>query len=328
MGKPRRPDDYSLASRLRKAGESLKADGNHGSLASKAGGERFEAAERVTLPTPLDLPDLRIVPVSSLHPHEQFDANRVVPLVTRLRADGVLKNPPIVLPLGQRTERYVVLDGANRTEAFREMDLPHVLVQVAHAGDSSVRLETWNHLLRRVAVDTLLQALLAFPELALVRSDVDRATFNLSAGASLAYLAMPGDHTLEIVGETEPLRWRVANLHRIVEAYTGRCELERISAVRAAGLQNLYPDFAALMVFPRFELEDVIRAASQGVLLPAGLTRFLVSPRALRVNYPLDRLASGRSAEEKQEELEHWLRTVVASRRVRYYGEATYLFDE
>ena len=281
-----------------------------------------------SLATPLDLPDLKIVPVSSLHPHERFDASRAEPLVTRLRADGVLKNPPIVLPLGKRAESYVVLDGANRTEAFRAMSLPHVLVQVVHPGDNSVRLETWNHLLRCVSVSALVEALTAAPELALIRSEMDRAVFNVSAGASLAYLSMPGEHTLEIVGETEPLRWRVANLHRIVDAYRAQCEVDRISATRATGLQRLYPDLAALVVFPRFELEDVVRAVAQGVLLPAGLTRFLVSPRALRVNYPLDRLASGRSAPEKQDELEHWLHTIVASRRVRFYGEATYLFDE
>ncbi len=278
--------------------------------------------------TPLDLPDLRIVPVGTLLPHEQFDQTRSAPLVTRLRADGVLKNPPIVLPLSERTERYVVLDGANRTEAFRVMELPHLLVQVVHPGDNSVRLETWNHLLRCISVEALLEALVAFPDLALVRSDLDRATFNLSAGASLAYLAMQGQGTLEIVGETAPLRWRVANLHRIVDAYRELCQLERISAVRATGLERLYPDFSALVVFPRFELEDVIRAVAQGVLLPAGLTRFIVSPRALRVHYPLDRLGSDRPIDGKQEELEHWLRTIVATRRVRYYAEATYLFDE
>jgi len=283
---------------------------------------------RASLATPLDLPDLKIVPVSSLHPHERFDASRAEPLVTRLRTDGVLKNPPVVLPLGQRTESYVVLDGANRTEAFREMGTPHVVVQVVHAGDNSVRLETWNHLLRCISLEALFGVLIASPELALVRSDLDRATFNLSAGASLAYLSLPGEQTFEIVGETEPLRWRVENLQRIVDAYKAHCEIERISSVQVTGLHKLYPDLAALVVFPRFELEDVVRAVAQGVLLPAGLTRFLVSPRALRVNYPLDQLASTRTVEQKQEELDHWLRTIVAARRVRFYGEATYLFDE
>ena len=283
---------------------------------------------RASLATPLDLPDLKVVPVSSLHPHERCDASRAEPLVRRLRADGVLKNPPVVLPLGQRAESFVVLDGANRTEAFRAMGLPHVLVQVVHPGDNSVRLETWNHLLRCIGIEALIEGLVAFPELALVRSERDRATFNLSAGASLAYLSFPGERTFEIVGETEPLRWRVENLHRIVDAYKSLCEVERINAVTATGLQALYPDLAALVVFPRFELEDVVRAVTQGVLLPAGLTRFLVSPRALRVNYPLEGLASSRAVEAKQEELDLWLRTIVATRRVRFYGEATYLFDE
>ena len=126
-------------------------------VASPIGSLRLQrrSAGWPSLATPLDLPDLKIVPVSSLHPHERFDASRAEPLVTRLRADGVLKNPPIVLPLGKRAESYVVLDGANRTEAFRAMSLPHVLVQVVHPGDNSVRLETWNHLLRCVSVSAL-----------------------------------------------------------------------------------------------------------------------------------------------------------------------------
>jgi hypothetical protein len=58
------------------------------------------------------------------------------------------------------------------------------------------------------------------------------------------------------------------------------------------------------------------------------LTRFVVSPRALRVNYPLDRLASSDALEAKRAELRLWTQAAVGQRRVRYYAEATFLFDE
>jgi hypothetical protein len=275
-----------------------------------------------------DLPDLQIVALESLLLHEQFDETRAYPLVERLRSDGILKNPPIVLSAGERGSRYVVLDGANRTQAFRLMGVPHVLVQVVHAGDSSVRLETWNHVVTCVEESRLYEALLRHPDLALVESDAERASFNLSAGASLAYLALQGGVVREIVGETQPLAWRLRNLNRLVDALQQICSLDRTSQMGVQAVQPLYQDFVGLIIYPRFELESVVSAAAGGWLFPAGLTRFVISPRALRVNYPLDRLAAPLALEEKQAGLEEWLKQAVNRRRVRYYAEATYLFDE
>jgi hypothetical protein len=82
------------------------------------------------------------------------------------------------------------------------------------------------------------------------------------------------------------------------------------------------------VVFRGFGVEEVMAAVAQDRLLPAGLTRFIVSPRALRLNYPLERLAAADSGEVKQRQLEEWVRRRVADRRVRFYAEATFLFDE
>ena len=67
------------------------------------------------------LPDLRFVAVEALVPHEQFDARRLEPLVQRLREEGVLRNPPIVAPFAGESDRFLVLDGANRVTAAREV---------------------------------------------------------------------------------------------------------------------------------------------------------------------------------------------------------------
>src|SRR5689334_22878 len=65
----------------------------------------------------VDLPDLRLLPVEALVPHEYADEKRVARLVNRIGADGFLKNPPIVAPI-PGTEQFVVLDGANRCSAI------------------------------------------------------------------------------------------------------------------------------------------------------------------------------------------------------------------
>lgn len=278
-------------------------------------------------PTP-NLPELDIVPTEALLPHEYMDERRAPPLIDALQADGVLRNPPVVLPVGERPERYVVLDGANRTTAFRSLTIPHCLVQIVHAGDATVQVETWNHVISCMARETLVEALERSPDLALVASDLDQASFHLSAGGSLAYLALPSGEVLEVVGETQPLAWRVTNLNRLVDSYKDDCQLDRTSAAKASGLDHSFPDISGLMVFPRFDVEEIVHLAASGLLLPAGLTRFIVSPRALRVNYSLGRLASAAPLEDKRAELRQWARAAVAQRHVRYYAEATFLFDE
>ncbi|HLB65504.1 MAG TPA: ParB N-terminal domain-containing protein, partial [Anaerolineales bacterium] len=70
---------------------------------------------------------LRIVPLSRLRLHEDFDPWRARRLEVSLRHQHILKNPVIVVEAG---EVYIVLDGATRVTALTELGLPHILVQV------------------------------------------------------------------------------------------------------------------------------------------------------------------------------------------------------
>jgi hypothetical protein len=58
------------------------------------------------------------------------------------------------------------------------------------------------------------------------------------------------------------------------------------------------------------------------------VTRFHISPRALRLNYSLDELASSKSLEEKNQTLNHWLQDRVSRKSLRFYTEPTVVFDE
>src|SRR5207302_693286 len=101
-------------------------------------------ARRVARP----LPVLRIVEMTRLRLHEEPDLVRVERLVTAFRRDGVLRNPPVVVPSssGARPEAgAVVLDGANRVTALREAGATHAAVQVVSYTDPEVSLSTWRH---------------------------------------------------------------------------------------------------------------------------------------------------------------------------------------
>ena len=57
------------------------------------------------------IPDLRIVPVTCVHPHEEHDTQRSQPLMERIRQADLFTNPPIVSPMDEHN--FVLLDGAN-----------------------------------------------------------------------------------------------------------------------------------------------------------------------------------------------------------------------
>jgi hypothetical protein len=90
----------------------------------------------------------------------------------------------------------------------------------------------------------------------------------------------------------------------------------------------IYPQLCGLVIFPKFTINDLLVLAADGYLLPTGITRFIISPRALHLNYPLGELASSESLDTKNEKLQRWLMDQIARKHVRYYAESTFLFNE
>jgi hypothetical protein len=137
-----------------------------------------------------------------------------------------------------------------------------------------------------------------------------------------------GGRVRTIAGRFSSLGELLVGLNRLVNAYQTKVRIERTNAAALNDVVTAFPSAAGLLVFPGFDGEDLVEGGSGGRLRAGGLTRFMVSPRALRVNYPLEALAAPGSRETKEQALIGWVRQKVASRGVRFYGEATYLFDE
>ena len=62
--------------------------------------------------------------------------------------------------------------------------------------------------------------------------------------------------------------------------------------------------------------------------LPAGITRFIIPGRVLRLNADLKYLKSDKSLAEKNEWLRQLILEKLDNRAVRYYEEPVYLLDE
>ena len=277
-----------------------------------------------------ELPDLRFVEVARLVPHERHDDQRAEPLVRRLREAGMLKNPPIVAPLGNEgrgDERFVVLDGANRVSAAHSAGLPHLLVQIVRYDDPSVRLSTWHHALigpTRADLETMWARI---PGLERVDSEPRHARAVLARREAFA-LAQVGAQTIELRGGSD-LHAQNDLLNAVVDGYRDRYRFHRVTSDWLGDARGRFPDVTALVVFPRFEQAEILELAVSGARMPAGITRHLIPWRALRVNVPLEVLADPkRSATEKDAWLQERIQTRVAERGVRFYEESTVLFDE
>jgi hypothetical protein len=93
-------------------------------------------------------------------------------------------------------------------------------------------------------------------------------------------------------------------------------------------LTHEYPDLSMLFVFPSYTPPQVTQLALNGAKLPMGITRHLIGGRAIGVNIPLERLSADEPLEAKNAWLRNWLRQKIHERKVRFYQEPLFVFDE
>jgi hypothetical protein len=268
---------------------------------------------------------MQIVDTESMQPHEDIDEGRSHRLIRDLQTQGFLKNPPAVWRVEGDAERYVVLDGANRTMAVREMGFPHMLVQIANEG---VEVMNWNQILSSGDLGDLLEKVRRISGVKVSKTDEFRAAAAIAREESIAYMVLPDGVTWQLGSEGAGIIEKLTTLTEFVRLYEGKFRRERTTTASLNGLINFFPDMKCLVVFPQFSVSDVVEVTSSGHMFPSGLTRFLISPRALRVNFPLAMLADRSPIEEKRRALEDWIRQRVEQRRVRFYAESTFVFDE
>src|SRR5215475_14521965 len=145
------------------------------------------------------LPDLRIVPLDSLVPHEEHDAQRSDPLIERIRAAGTWLNPPVVAPMGDG--RFVILDGANRHYALGALGYQYILVQVVNYETNEVELGTWQHIISGMTPFEFLRHVREIPNLAVECRDLLSARAALARREVLAYAVLQDESAYTLQAE-------------------------------------------------------------------------------------------------------------------------------
>lgn len=278
-----------------------------------------------------ELPDLRVAPLAALRLHETCDEARVQRLTARLQSEGVLRNPPIVAPLGDG-QSYVVLDGATRTTALQRLGVRDVLVQVVNYDDPAVELHTWHHLVTGLSRETCARAIRDAVGLSCAHTSTAEAQAAVERGEALAAIVWRDGVACAIGREetaTLALQDRAGLLVRLVDAYLASgAKVFRVGADCFDDAVAQAEDSAALIFFPRLRPADILTLAANSARLPAGVTRHVIPNRALRVNLSLDFLRRDKPLTEKNAWLAEMIRQRMASKGIRYYAEPTFVFDE
>jgi hypothetical protein len=241
-------------------------------------------------------------------------------LLARLRADGVLRHPPIAASVPD--EGFVVLDGANRTSALLALEAPVIPLQVVDYADPAVQLKVWHHLLVR-PID--LPARLRSQGLRLQAVSPAEAVRGLEERTIACYVLAPsGAAAVSLPSE----RLLAQTLSVVVGTYKTTNQIYRVTETTLDSLAREYGSVGELVVFPTLTKHDIVEVARAPVKLPTGITRHLIPGRALRVNLPLHVLTSPGDVTAKNQWLADELHRKLLDHQIRYYPEATFLFDE
>lgn len=278
----------------------------------------------ITLPT---IPNMCFVPIENLYLHEYFDNTRHHPLAQRIEQEGVLRNPPIVARMNTDGNKFLILDGANRITALRSLGILHVPSQIVNPEDPGVSLQKWNHIVWQIEPNDLLSAIREVTDLKLYpfervnHPNTDPETLLVQVFLSNGKNYAVSSKNLDLVQ-----RWNLLNA--IVDRYIHRAFVDRTCFHDVESLNGDYPKLGGLIVFPSVSIRDIFQITYAGKFLPSGITRFIISPRVTRINYPLSKMDNGKPLELKNNELREWVRASFSRKRVRYYPEATLVFDE
>ena len=250
------------------------------------------------------LDDLRLVELERLILHEAHDGGRLASLRGRIAAEREQRNPVIVSSQG---DCCLVLDGAHRVSALRELGCRFVLVQFVEPPE---RAESWAHVLEELNVAELLG--IEGIEVSELPECAPLAEVEIAGGERFSVRSRGGEGLL---AEVRAL-WALQSLYP-EGVVVRRVEPDGLPAPAEGESVIRYRPFAA------DELVEIVRS---GAVLPAGITRFRVRERVLGVRYPLEGLQDG-DASRRNAELRAFVKRLWEENRIRYYEEPVVLFE-
>lgn len=249
------------------------------------------------------LNDLRVVPLGRLNLHEAHDASRLSLLAGRIREEGVQRHPVIIAP---QSGDYLVLDGAHRVQALKNLGCKFALVQEIEPPEIA---ESWGHLLK-------------IPDRAKLDEIEDVGLSARGDGHWLAEIEFSEGERVFVRSTRPGSDNEVEGLWGLQKLYPEDGVLHRVDPGSTVELG----EDEAIVRYRHFRLEELSEVVRSGAVLPAGITRFRARERILGVRFPLEKLKNG-EVEGRNADLRTLVEDLWEQNRVRYYGEPIVLFE-
>jgi len=272
-----------------------------------------------------ELPDLKIVSMDDVLFHEECDNERSGSLLMYLQKEGRLKNPPVV-GYYNGTKKLILLDGANRVTALKNLDIRHIIVQRIDLFDEDLLFLHWHHAVEKFSKDEFLNKLHKIDGITITQANSDDLNMNENDDL-ITKIKFHDGHIYKVTAGGD-LFHKVHILKQVTNIYKGFAFMDRVSYTNLDHLKKHYPDFCAVVCFRKITKEELIQVVEGNQYLPSGITRIILPKRALRLNVPLDILRFDAPVEEKNHWLQERITLQVQDKSIRFYYEPTFLFDE
>ncbi len=274
------------------------------------------------------LPVLRVTDMDSLLLHEQPDRDRWKPLETRIQSDGLLKHPPIVAK-DHGSATHILLDGVNRVEAMKRLGARRLLVQEVDLEDDSLVLSTWHHVMEGLAGEAAVERIGAGARISRIDGIfTDAGDFIPVFDRDTECLLVLADRSVYAIHTADDPRRRLEIVTAVVDVVHEARNRDRVSYTNMTDLAKHYGDFSGLVCYRAFTKDEVLTLSLEGRKFPSGVTRFGIPKRALYFDMPLSFLQGEGSAESKQAELDEMIRAKIRDKKIRFYVEPTFIFDD
>lgn len=272
-----------------------------------------------------ELPDLKIMSIDQIVFHEEPDLERSSSLQLFLQKEGKLKNPPVVAYY-QDSTYCILLDGANRTTALKNLNIKDVLVQQVSLFDADLLFLHWHHAVENFTKQEFLNRL--HPIDGLMFRESDQKMISREDNDNLLCQIQFADESIYRVLVSCDIFKKCYLLKKFTDVYKGFSYMDRVSYTNLTHLKMNYPNFCAIICFKKFTKEELIQIVQHNMKLPSGITRIILPKRALRLNVPLDILRFNAPVAEKNHWLQERIRLQIRDKSIRFYHEPTFLFDE
>jgi hypothetical protein len=274
------------------------------------------------------LPKLMLIGVDDLLLHEEADERRGSAIRARIETDGFIRHP-LIAAKDHGEISHMLLDGVNRYEALKRLGCRFVPIQEVKLDDRGLSLSTWHHELEGIAPQEVVDILSSSMRVVAFEGGFTKTgdfipRFEKDWGCAVV---LPDRRCLAVIvdGTTQQ---RVEAIRRMVRRLSPSGAMDRVSYTNLNDLVANYPGFSALVCYPPFSKSDVLQMAVAKVLFPSGVTRFSVPKRMLSFGIPLSLLRIEGSLDEAQATLNDMIVDKIRKRKIRFYEEPTFHFDD